>query len=638
MPFLVVEEKNGTRQFPIRGNSVSFGRSPENDVMLADEKSSRKHCTLTLENGQFILRDLKSLNGTLVRGERVLEQRLEIGDFFQIGQAKIRLQNEDSSAFETQGAMEPISANAAPLAGHQAVGINEALGSLAYAVAEDTPKSFVEAAAQFIGRLIPGLRVCICIANTDGALEPKAFFNFISGSPQDELPAFFRATANRLLANKAKTQVKARSGDYPPCVFVPLRCGERVQGVMYVERENKDTDISETQVKLIENASLLAGTLMGASVSRSREDTMGEKIEDLEDQLAQLRKEMEAKLDLQTAELTNMKKEAEDAEAPQHRFDYSEMIGNSQGMHEVFRMLDKVTDLPVPVLILGESGSGKELVARALHFNSGRAASGKLVAENCAALPETLLESELFGYMKGAFTGADRDKIGMFGLANGGTIFLDEIGEISLAMQAKLLRVIEEGEVRPIGAKASKKVDFRLVCATNKNLAEEVRKGTFRQDLFFRINVVTIRLPPLRERKEDIPLLVDFFLKKAASDAGYGHVKLDRGVLRALMSYSWPGNVRELENEIKRLVALSDGKKVEASLLSPGLRQVAEEESLSEIGSSLKDVVENIEKRKIVEAMDRTKGNKSRAAELLGLSRLGLRKKMERYGIEGDKD
>ncbi|HRJ79899.1 MAG TPA: sigma 54-interacting transcriptional regulator, partial [Planctomycetota bacterium] len=209
-------------------------------------------------------------------------------------------------------------------------------------------------------------------------------------------------------------------------------------------------------------------------------------------------------------------------------------------------------------------------------------------------------------------------------------------GEISLAMQAKLLRVLEEGEVRPIGAKASKKVDFRLVAATNKDLAEEVRKGSFRQDLFFRINVVTIRLPALRERKEDIPLLVDHFLRRASIESGITPPKLDRGVLRALMTYSWPGNVRELENELKKVVALSDGKKVEASALSPQLRQVAEEESLSEVAGSLKDVVENIEKRKIIEALDRTKGNKSRAAEVLGLSRLGLRKKMERYEINYD--
>ncbi len=314
----------------------------------------------------------------------------------------------------------------------------------------------------------------------------------------------------------------------------------------------------------------------------------------------------------------------------------SGLITRDPDLLRVCRTIERVAVTDATVLLLGESGTGKELVARALHFNSGRAAKGRFVAENCAALPETLLESELFGYTKGSFTGADRDKEGLFGLANGGTIFLDEIGEISLAMQAKLLRVLEEGEVRPIGAKASKKVDFRLVAATNKDLAEEVRKGSFRQDLFFRINVVTIRLPALRERKEDIPLLVDHFLRRASIESGITPPKLDRGVLRALMTYSWPGNVRELENELKKVVALSDGKKVEASALSPQLRQVAEEESLSEVAGSLKDVVENIEKRKIIEALDRTKGNKSRAAEVLGLSRLGLRKKMERYEINYD--
>jgi two-component system response regulator HupR/HoxA len=238
--------------------------------------------------------------------------------------------------------------------------------------------------------------------------------------------------------------------------------------------------------------------------------------------------------------------------------------------------------------------------------------------------------------VKGAFTGAERDKMGLFGMANGGTIFLDEIGEISPAMQAKLLRVLEEGEIRPIGGKVSKKVDFRLVCATNKELSEQVRKGLFRQDLFFRINVVTIKLPPLRERKEDIPILVDKFLKQNAGEAGFTDLKMDRGVLRGMMNYNWPGNVRELENEVKKMVALSDGKKIDANQLSPHLRQVAEEESLAESGASLKDLVENVEKRKIVEAIERTKGNKSRAAEMLGLSRLGLRKKMERYGLSPD--
>ena len=200
MPFLVVEEKGSSRHYPIRGRQVAIGRAPDNDIMLADEKASRHHCVLTLApDNTLTLRDLQSRNGTFMRGEKVLERPIEVGENFQIGQAKIFVYSEESSAFETHNAMEAISATIAPQAGPVAVGINEALGALAYACAEDTPKAFLESAAQFVGRIIPGMRVCIATANKDGAAEPRAFFNFISGTPTDELPAFFKATANRLV-------------------------------------------------------------------------------------------------------------------------------------------------------------------------------------------------------------------------------------------------------------------------------------------------------------------------------------------------------------------------------------------------------------------------------------------------------
>ncbi|MCB9933449.1 MAG: sigma 54-interacting transcriptional regulator [Planctomycetes bacterium] len=633
MPFVVVEEKGMTSHYQLVGSEASIGRAPDNTVMLRDEKASRHHCVLELQPDQtWVLRDLKSRNGTFMRGEPVLEVPIHFGETFQIGLAKISLFSEESSAFETKNAMEAIPEAARPGTPY-ALGIADALAGFAHAATEDTPKALLDGAAQFIGRLLPGVRVCIAVADHEGNARGRAFFNFISGTPTDELPGTFLSTANKLLSPRSRTQVKPRTANYPPCVYIPLKAGERVAGVLYVERESKEDDLSDSQAQLLEQAANLVAVLMGASESRRKEEALSHQIESFEHELAGVRRELEAKLDMQTAELTALRLEAEKREMPSWQHDYSEIIGKSAGMQEVFRMLDKITDLPVPVLILGEPGTGKELIARALHFNSSRAKTGRFVAENCAALPDTLFESELFGYVKGAFTGADRDKQGLFGLANGGTIFLDEIGEISPSMQAKLLRVIEEGEIRPIGGKQSKKVDFRLVCATNKDLAEQVRKGAFRQDLYFRINVVTIKLPPLRERKEDITVLVDHFLKVNAEQAGYPDIKMDRGVLRAMLSYNWPGNVRELENEVKKMVALSDGKKIDAALLSPHLRQMAEEESLSEAGGSLKDVVEGLEKRKIVEAIERTKGNKSRAAELLGLSRLGLRKKMERYGL-----
>ncbi|MCZ7604582.1 MAG: sigma 54-interacting transcriptional regulator [Planctomycetota bacterium] len=634
MPFVVVEEKGTTSHYQLVGSEASIGRAPDNTVMLRDEKASRHHCVLELQPDKtWVLRDLKSRNGTFMRGEPVLETPIQFGETFQIGLAKISLFSEESSAFETKNAMEAIPASARPGGTPFALGIADALSGFANAAAEDTPRAILDGAARFVGRLLPGVRVCIAVADDEGNARGRAFFNFISGTPTDELPNTFLSTANKLLSPRSRTQVKPRTANYPPCVYIPLKAGERVAAVLYVERESREDELSDTQVELLEQAANLVSVLVGASESRRNEEALSHKIENFESELEGVRRELEAKLDMQTAELTALRLEAEKREMPSWQHDYSEIIGKSAGMQEVFRMLDKITDLPVPVLILGEPGTGKELIARALHFNSSRAKTGRFVAENCAALPDTLFESELFGYVKGAFTGADRDKQGLFGLANGGTIFLDEIGEISPSMQAKLLRVIEEGEIRPIGGKQSKKVDFRLVCATNKDLAEQVRKGLFRQDLYFRINVVTIKLPPLRERKEDIAVLVDHFLKINAEQAGYPDLKMDRGVLRAMLNYNWPGNVRELENEVKKMVALSDGKKIDAALLSPQLRQMAEEETLSESGGSLKDVVEGIEKRKIVEAIERTKGNKSRAAELLGLSRLGLRKKMERYGL-----
>jgi two-component system response regulator HupR/HoxA len=634
MPFVVVEEKGATSHYQLVGSEASIGRAPDNTIMLRDEKASRHHCVLELQPDKtWVLRDLKSRNGTFMRGEPVLEAPIQFGETFQIGLAKISLFSEESSAFETKNAMEAIPASARPGGTPFALGIADALAGFANASAEDTPRAILDGAARFVGRLLPGVRVCIAIADDEGNARGRAFFNFISGTPIDELPNTFLSTANKLLSPRSRTQVKPRSANYPPCVYIPLKAGERVAGVLYVERESKEDELSETQVELLEQAANLVSVLAGASESRRNEEALAHKIENFESELEDVRRELEAKLDMQTAELTALRLEADKREMPCWQHDYSEIIGKSQGMQEVFRMLDKITDLPVPVLILGEPGTGKELIARALHFNSSRAKTGRFVAENCAALPDTLFESELFGYVKGAFTGADRDKQGLFGLANGGTIFLDEIGEISPAMQAKLLRVIEEGEIRPIGGKQTKKVDFRLVCATNRDLAEQVRKGAFRQDLYFRINVVTIKLPSLRERKEDIAVLVDHFLKINAEQAGYPDIKMDRGVLRAMLNYNWPGNVRELENEVKKMVALSDGKKIDAALLSPQLRQMAEEETLSEGGGSLKDVVEGLEKRKIVEAIERTRGNKSRAAELLGLSRLGLRKKMERYGL-----
>jgi transcriptional regulator with PAS, ATPase and Fis domain len=283
---------------------------------------------------------------------------------------------------------------------------------------------------------------------------------------------------------------------------------------------------------------------------------------------------------------------------------------------------------------VGETGTGKELIARAIHYNGPR--KQKLfVAQNCSALPDTLLESELFGHVKGAFTGATRDKKGLFEIADGGTIFLDEIADTSPALQQRLLRVLQEGEIRPVGSEKSFQVNVRIISATNKNLEELIKSGNFRADLFYRLNVFPIRIPPLRERREDIPLLADHFLREFQTKAGKKIKGIDREAMNMLMAANFPGNVRELENEIERAVTLANpGQSITPDLLSGVIKN---EQSLLHSflhhPGTLKDITESIEKFYIQEKLKQNKGNITHTARDLGLSRVGLQKKIQRYNI-----
>jgi len=292
----------------------------------------------------------------------------------------------------------------------------------------------------------------------------------------------------------------------------------------------------------------------------------------------------------------------------------------------------RICQYDISVLITGESGTGKELLARAIHYNSPRA-DKPFVVENCGALPDQLLESELFGCKKGAFTGAYEDRIGLFEQASGGTIFLDEVGETSPAFQVKLLRVLQEGEIRPLGARLTRKIDVRVIAATNRDLEDEVRRGQFRRDLYYRLATFPIHLPPLRERPMDVALLAE----KLLGDTVAMYAKPVRGftpeTLAALQAHDWPGNVRELQNEIQRMMALADGGgALTPDLLSPRLRAPAAPAPTG--GDSLKERVEALEELIIREALDRHGWNISRVAEELGLSRVGLRAKLQRYGLE----
>lgn len=307
------------------------------------------------------------------------------------------------------------------------------------------------------------------------------------------------------------------------------------------------------------------------------------------------------------------------------------IIGQSAALDEVLRLIERVKDSNLPVLITGESGTGKELVARALHFESVRH-DRPFVVQNCAALQEQLLESELFGHVRGAFTGALRDKPGLFEVADGGTFFLDELGELSQALQAKLLRVLQDGTFTSVGSTTVKHVDVRVVAATNRDLHEMMRNGTFREDLFYRINVVNIRIPPLRERRDDVPLLVEHFLAQHAERDGR-RVQLSADALRVLCDYDWPGNIRELENEVARLVVLSDQHvPVPVELLSPHLRGKGSS-TRSPASPRLRDAVEALERQMISDALRRSSGNRSEAARELGISRSSLIAKIAQYEL-----
>jgi transcriptional regulator with GAF, ATPase, and Fis domain len=319
------------------------------------------------------------------------------------------------------------------------------------------------------------------------------------------------------------------------------------------------------------------------------------------------------------------------------RGDYSLIVGSSAPMLEIFELLDRVSGSSAPVLINGESGTGKELIANAVHRNSPRH-SRPFVSENCGALTETLLESELFGYVKGAFTGAAKDHKGLFELADSGSLFLDEVGDMSPSMQKKLLRVLQEGVIRRVGGKDYLHVDVRLICATNKDLLEECRQGRFREDLYYRLNVINIKVPSLRERKEDIPELVEHFLAEMARQSGQAKT-IEPAALRKLCHHSWPGNIRELQNEVKRMYALSEdlirlGDLSEAILSGEGreLLHGGLEKELAEL--TLREATERVEKELIRRALFAARGNKSLVAKKLEIPKTSLYNKINKYQLE----
>ena len=357
---------------------------------------------------------------------------------------------------------------------------------------------------------------------------------------------------------------------------------------------------------------------------------------------AQVLQQQTARLDLELRTSTRVLRQRTASQMAQAKSHFGfERIVRAPGspLDQLCRMAERAARYDIPVLVLGESGTGKELLARAIHYASPRL-TGPFVVENCAAIPDTLLESELFGHKRGAFTGAFEDHAGLFQRADGGTVFLDEIGETSPAFQVKLLRVLQEGEVRPVGAPRPVPVDVRIIAATHRNLEQRVREGLFREDLYYRLSAVALTVPPLRDRVADIPPIARQIVQDVAAELGHPGAELNDETLACLLAYPWPGNIRELRNEIGRALALHDGTELPPAAFSPRVLQGRAAGGGGDLtaalpaSGSLTDRLDVIEAMVLRETLLRHRWNKTKAAAELGLSRVGLRAKMQRFGLD----
>jgi DNA-binding NtrC family response regulator len=426
----------------------------------------------------------------------------------------------------------------------------------------------------------------------------------------------------------------ARAREHRPAVVLLDVMMPKVDGYQVTARMKADPDLRYTPVILLTAKDSLEDIIRG--LERGADGYISKPFRP-EELVARIRAALRLRSIYEELRQTEHRNE-ELLEQLSSPYNFSNIIGRSPAMKQVISLLEKVVHVDSPVLITGPSGTGKELVARAIHFNSKRK-KGPFIAVNCAAITEGLLESELFGHVRGSFTGATRDKAGLFQAADGGTLFLDEVGEMAPSLQAKLLRVLQEGTFLPVGSTSEQAADVRILAATNRDLPVMIEKGSFREDLYYRLNVLNIVLPPLHERREDILPIVDNLLKKLAVHRNTKAKSVSQEAASMLVEYKWRGNVRELENEIERMTILGqDEEELGPELLSTRIRESVqgggEAVNFSTAGKTLKQAVEELERRMISEALQRLGGNKSNAAKELGISRSSLIAKVQEYRLE----
>jgi transcriptional regulator with GAF, ATPase, and Fis domain/pSer/pThr/pTyr-binding forkhead associated (FHA) protein len=697
---LIVQESAGERVLELKGRITSIGRAQDNDVVIDDINSSRRHCQIERTGSGYEIVDLKSRNGTLVNGILVLRRELRPGDLVEIGKTRLFFEHVSSELSQetidlsTDHFLEPLSG----LEGEDQLDVlkkereiflkllevNRNLNSKI--VLQDLLDMIIDTVVDVTG----GERGFLVLADLpESSLEQTGIFPLQGASKEKEGGAPDAAGGDaggregkgrdelhiKAARNMDREPVKApelklcraiarmvldtgkvfRSDDalkdkriqnldvdvstgMKSVLCAPVRSGDRNIGVIYIDNRFKLAAFSENHLRWLEIVAHQAAVAIRNAQMFDDLRLRSRELEDARSRLERSNIDLENKVLSKSLQLEEVMRLIPKDRPNRFKYDYTPIITRSPKMYEIFQLLDKVTDSVVPVLVLGESGTGKELIARAIHQNGPRKHM-PFVSENCAAIPVNLLESEFFGHVRGAFTGASRDKRGLFEVADGGTLFLDETADMSPAMQTKFLRVLQDGEIRRVGGKNIIKVDVRIISATNKNIYEMVRKNEFREDLLYRINVITITLPPLRERREDIPLLIDFFLDRIAARTGEKKKALDRETFHFLYQHDWPGNIRELENEIERLAALS-GDQIESHLLSPNILAKGQGRQFSTPGKCLKDIVsrtvEDVEKQVIRTTLIDAGWKKTRAADILGISRPTLDSKIEKYGLTRD--
>ena len=697
---LIIQEKNELRMVELGPDPVTLGREKTNPVHIADRTLSRFHCRIEPHRSGFRLQDLGSQNGTRVNGNRVSRKVLETGDRIEVGGTVI-FYKEDSEPPEprvAKGAAATKRRGKKPARRYATEPRSKVERVLARVLEDDgldgllELRSFVEnfvedrssaisgrgttrenlAHLQEITRAITSelnlgklltlvvdsvIRLTkaergILLLRSGRKLEIRTARNLdqevirkpgskISRSIAEEvaesgkpLTTLNAQTDERLSTSGSVTDLKLRS-----VMAVALKLKDRIMGVLYVDNRFEEGVFSKVDLPLVEAFADQAAIAVENARLVAENQRRQRELASAKDKVEELNRVLNEKVRRQSAELSEVKqilRSQQDELA--FKYSYAKIIGESAKMREVFRLLDKVTDTEVPVLVQGESGTGKELVARAIHFNGARK-NGPFISENCAAIPDSLLESELFGYKKGAFTGADRDRRGLFEVASGGTLFLDEIADMSIEMQGKLLRALEEHEIRPLGGKEVIPVDVRIVGATNKDLRQLKDDGGFREDLFYRLAVITVLLPPLRDRREDIPQLTHHFLKLFGDEKNAPPKAISEEAVSLLAGFDWPGNVRQLRNEIQRAVTLADRVIVPEILtdeirLGSVPRLVADRLSDRSLKEITREVVHTVERQVVREVLKQTNWKKSEAARRLGVSRPTLDTKINLYGLK----